>query len=135
MKKIAGINEDEIRALQNGKSYQLIFDTSANEIYIANRGIVSTNQIHLIDVYKPTDLKQTKKDTHKFTMSIKNKLKDEVKLICHSTVAKRYGKKFADGIKPYTYKDNPYYKCASPMKLYIEKAVDIQHERMSRQIA
>jgi len=44
--------------------------------------------------------------------------------VCKGTVAKTYGKDIADKAPVWQYVDNPYYKCASDMQLYLVDSIE-----------
>lgn len=45
-------------------------------------------------------------------------------LICYTTLKKEYGEENAKSIQPLLEVDNPYYKCAVPMRLYDREVVE-----------
>lgn len=109
--------KNELMCLPLG-NYKVVIDLKDDNIIITNeRSRKSWRKIAEINVKK--DTKKAREDAAREVRIAVEKLKK----ICKSTVVKTYGKDVAEKAPVWQYIDNPYYKCASPMQLYLEESL------------
>ncbi len=112
-------SEELLELAQAGRKFNVVIDLRNDQI------VVTDSKLRRYDT-KLCDfsfLKGTKKEVSEFNRAIKACSK-RYTVVCKSTVAKTYGKDVAEQAPVYSEVDNPYYKCSSPMKLYIKESLD-----------
>ena len=128
MKKISNYTKENVQSLSAG-NYQVVFDVTENDYIITKRGKVNSEQIWAMDF-------TVKTETFKEATAINREFKaNQLKLVCYTTVKSMCGKKMADEMPVFVEVDNPYYKCASSMKLYVEAAVLRMMEKKNKKHA
>lgn len=110
--------KNELMGLPVGK-YKAVIDLKEDKVLVTNERMKKS-------WYKLCDLtveKDTKKAREDVAGTVKHWYKKE-KIICKSTLQKLYGKEIADKAPVWQYVDNPYYKCAPEMQLYLVKSIE-----------
>ena len=110
--------KNELMGLPVGK-YKAVIDLKEDKVLVTNERMKKS-------WYKLCDLiveKDTKKAREDVARTVKCRYKKENK-ICKSTLQKLYGKEIADKAPVWLYVDNPYYKCAPEMQLYLVKSIE-----------
>ena len=99
--------------------YKAVIDLKEDNVLVTNARMKKS-------WYKLCDLvveKDTKKAREEVARTVKYWYEKEKK-ICKSTLLKLYGKEIADKAPVCQYKDNPHYKCAPEMQLYLVKSIE-----------
>lgn len=110
--------KNELMGLPVGK-YKAVIDLKEDKVLVTNERMKKS-------WYKLCDLiveKDTKKAREDVARTVKHWYEAE-KIICKSTLIKLYGKELADKAPVCQYKDNPHYKCAPEMQLYLVKSIE-----------
>ena len=130
--KAAALNAQETKTVnyEYRKDELFVFQHTSNTVKAAldlnDDNIIITDSRLRKGQYKLCEYrfkKHTKKEVSELNRLIKCSI-DGLDIICKSTVAKTYGKDIADKAPVYQYVDNPYYKCAPEMQLYIKQSLD-----------
>lgn len=124
MKKICSISEQGVKALNDGESYVVVYDIETNEWYIADNGESSQDQVVMAKFKKSFDCEDVNKAARELCFDIKQAVEKNKRTICYTALKNKYGKRFADSLKPYRTTENPRHTNGKPMKLYLEKVVD-----------
>ena len=110
--------KNELMGLPVGK-YKAVIDLKEDKVLVTNERMKKS-------WYKLCDL-IVEKDTKKAREDVARTVRywyEEEKKICKSTLQKLYGKEIADKAPVCQYKDNPHYKCAPEMQLYLVKSIE-----------
>lgn len=108
--------KDTIQSLKIGK-YQLILDLNKGGVYVSDRMLKDCKCVCKFEI-----LKDTKKHKQEIGREVKKAYK-ELKMITYTRAKNEYGEELLNGLT-YVECDNPYYKCASPMKLYYKDCLE-----------
>lgn len=108
--------KETIQSLKIGK-YKLILDLNKGIVYVSDRMLKNTKCLCKFEILK--DTKQHKQEIGREV----NKVYKELEMITYTRAKNEYGKELLNGVS-YIEFDNPYYKCASPMKLYFKECLD-----------
>lgn len=100
-------------------NYKAVIDLKEDKVLVTNARM-KKHWYKLCDVSVEKDTKKAREDV---AGTVKHWYKKE-KIICKSTLQKLYGKEIADKAPVCQYKDNPHYKCAPEMQLYLVKSIE-----------
>ena len=110
--------KDELMELPVG-NYKAVIDLKEDKVLVTNARM-KKHWYKLCDVSVEKDTKKAREDV---AGTVKHWYKKE-KIICKSTLQKLYGKEIADKAPVWQYVDNPHYKCAPEMQLYLVKSIE-----------
>ena len=110
--------KDELMELPVG-NYKAVIDLKEDKVLVTNARM-KKHWYKLCDVSVEKDTKKAREDV---AGTVKHWYKKE-KIICKSTLQKLYGKEMADKAPVWQYVDNPHYKCAPEMQLYLVKSIE-----------
>jgi hypothetical protein len=110
--------KDELMELPVG-NYKAVIDLKEDKVLVTNARM-KKHWYKLCDVSVEKDTKKAREDV---AGTVKHWYKKE-KIICKSTLQKLYGKEIADKAPVWQYVDNPHYKCAPEMQLYLVKSME-----------
>ena len=110
--------KDKLMELPVG-NYKAVIDLKEDKVLVTNARM-KKHWYKLCDVSVEKDTKKAREDV---AGTVKHWYKKE-KIICKSTLQKLYGKEIADKAPVWLYVDNPYYKCAPEMQLYLVKSIE-----------
>ena len=114
------------RGIPNGAKCVLAFAEDENRMCIGYNVKVRDYDTMLIKRF-------TKKSNDKdYLHGLVQELRKACEYVCFTTVRFLYGKKFADTLKPISVVKNPYYSCASPMRIYVLKAVEKAYKKYKK---
>lgn len=109
---------DEINNIREaGKTFKAVIDRKNDKLIVTDEKPKRHDKV----LTTFTFTKGTKVEAMRFNNEIK---RSPYQLICKSSVAKTYGKDFAENAPICCEVDNPYYKCSAPMRLYIKQSMD-----------
>lgn len=110
--------KDELMELPVG-NYKAVIDLKEDKVLVTNARM-KKHWYKLCDVSVEKDTKKAREDV---AGTVKHWYKKE-KIICKSTLQKLYGKEIADKAPVWQYVDNPHYKCAPEMQLYLARSIE-----------
>ena len=110
--------KDKLMELPVG-NYKAVIDLKEDKVLVTNARM-KKHWYKLCDVSVEKDTKKAREDV---AGTVKHWYKKE-KIICKSTLQKLYGKEIADKAPVWQYVDNPHYKCAPEMQLYLVKSIE-----------
>ena len=110
--------KDELMELPVG-NYKAVIDLKEDKVLVTNARM-KKHWYKLCDVSVEKDTKKAREDV---AGTVKHWYKKE-KIVCKSTLQKLYGKEIADKAPVWQYVDNPHYKCAPEMQLYLVKSIE-----------
>ncbi len=112
------------RDIENGGSRQFVAVSLKDGCFALCKTKPSEEHYFILGVFDTRDVKVTQKNLSKLSGQLLKMMRgyDRESLICYGNAVKKYGKKaISKGF--ITTVDNPYYKCAAPMRLYDENVI------------
>lgn len=115
------------------KHITVFIDIRDGEAYLSQCSTPSKYQLVIGKATLP--VKYTHKNCDECAERIKAIIKEYRRehTICKTTLISLYGADFASTLKPLAIVDNPYYKCAEPMKLYDKSSATYYYNLYEKQ--